>query len=269
MHLRSLPGISHPVSALGLGTVKFGRNQSVKYPQSFDLPTDESILSLLDQAREEGINLLDTAPAYGSSEERLGRALGKRRDDWTIISKAGEEFENGQSCFDFSYKAIASSIDRTLLRLRTDRVECLLLHSDGRDLDVLNHSDALKALHEAKQAGKVLAIGISTKTVAGGLRAVELGLDAVMVTYNPWHREEEAVLDAAAQSGKTGVLIKKAFGSGWFGHDQESTESEDPAVKALRFIFDHPATTAAIIGTIQPAHLRENCRALREALRKA
>lgn len=262
MLTRPLHGTGLSVSALGLGTVKFGRNQGVKYPTAFDLPSDGAILSLLDLAREEGINLLDTAPAYGISEERLGKLLGARRDEWAIVSKAGENFEDGVSSFDFSPAAITASVERTLLRLRTDRVECLLLHSDGNDLDVLDRSGAVEALLALKQAGKILATGISTKTVEGGLRAIALGLDAVMVTYNPWHREEEPVLDAVATKGTT-VFLKKALGSGWFGGE---APPEDPVASAFRFVFAHPATTAAIVGTINPAHLRENCAAFREAL---
>ncbi|MEZ5430714.1 MAG: hypothetical protein R3F31_05940 [Verrucomicrobiales bacterium] len=60
--MRPLPGSSLLVSRLGLGTVKFGRNEQVKYPEPFDLPTDSEILHLLETARECGINLLDTAP---------------------------------------------------------------------------------------------------------------------------------------------------------------------------------------------------------------
>lgn len=262
MITRPLAATGLTVSALGLGTVKFGRNQSVKYPSAFELPSDEAILSLLDLAREEGLNLIDTAPAYGTSEERLGKLLGSRRDEWVIVSKAGEEFHGDHSRFDFSFEAISASIDQTLLRLRTDRVECLLLHSDGNDLDVLDHSGALEALSRAKESGKIRAAGISTKTVDGGLRAVELGLDAVMVAYNPWAREEEPVLDAAAKAG-TAVFLKKALGSGWFGG---GNPPENPVETALRFVFAHPATTAAIVGTINPVHLRENCVALRLAI---
>ena len=79
------------VSCLGLGTVKFGRNQEVKYPGTFSLPEDKQITALLDQAKDLGINLLDTAPAYGSSEQKLGRLL-KDRQDWVICTKVGEEF---------------------------------------------------------------------------------------------------------------------------------------------------------------------------------
>src|SRR5437016_5443839 len=89
------------VSIIGLGTVKFGRNQGVKYPKAFDLPTDDDIAKLLEQAKNLGVNLLDTAPAYGTSEVRLGHWLKHfgKRSEWVIVSKFGESFINGVSSF--------------------------------------------------------------------------------------------------------------------------------------------------------------------------
>ena len=60
------------VSPLGLGTVKFGRNEDVKYPRGFQIPEEKDLASLLSQAQALGVNLLDTAPAYGLSEEGWG-----------------------------------------------------------------------------------------------------------------------------------------------------------------------------------------------------
>ena len=265
MKQRPLRSTDLTVSSLGLGTVKFGRNEQVKYPSEFDLPGDDEILALLDLAREEGINFLDTAPAYGVSEERLGRLLGGRREEWVLMSKAGEEFVGGESRFDFSPDAIRNSVERSLRRLKTDRIDCLLLHSDGNDLAILDECGAVESLRNLETEGKLLSIGISTKTVAGGLRAIELGLDAVMVTYNPWTREEEPVLDEASRAG-TSILLKKALGSGWFGSRSSSSTGEaapDPVEEALQFAFAHPATTSAVIGTINPRHLSANCAAMR------
>src|SRR5579871_352138 len=98
------------VSQIGLGTVKFGRNQKINYPEAFALPSDKEILTLLDCARELGINLLDTAPAYGTSEERLGKLLQNKRQDWVLCTKVGEEFIEGESRFDFSSESIHKSI---------------------------------------------------------------------------------------------------------------------------------------------------------------
>jgi len=260
MRYRPLHGTSSSVSALGLGTVKFGRNASVKYPEPFDLPSDETILDLLDLAASLGLNLLDTAPAYGSSEERLGQLLGARREHWVLVSKAGEEFADGVSRFDFAPAAIEASVERSLRRLRTDRLDCLLLHSDGNDLRILDESGALEALRRLQDSGKILAAGISTKTVEGSLRALELGLDVVMTTYRPGDAGEAEVLDATGRSGRS-VLLKKALGSGWL----PKGDGEDPVERALAFAFAHPAVTSAIVGTINPRHLEENVAAFERA----
>ena len=73
--LRPLGDTGLQVSALGLGTVKLGRDQGVKYPSGFTIPDDREARALLDLARDLGINLIDTAPDYGRSEERLGPLL--------------------------------------------------------------------------------------------------------------------------------------------------------------------------------------------------
>ena len=129
------------ISPLGLGTVKFGRNQGVKYPQGFDLPDDEHLSALLTLAKSLGINMLDTAPAYGTSETRLGTLLGGQREDWVIIGKAGEEFEDGKSSYNFTPDHFERSLERSLKRLNTDYIDALLIHSDGADMDILNNDD--------------------------------------------------------------------------------------------------------------------------------
>ena len=82
MDLRTLGKTGLKISPLGLGTVKFGRNQGVKYPGGFEIPEEGDLASLVALAKDLGINLLDTAPAYGTSEERLGRLLKGQRQDW-------------------------------------------------------------------------------------------------------------------------------------------------------------------------------------------
>src|SRR5262245_47370241 len=104
-------GIS--VSLLGLGTVKFGRNEGLRHPAPFDLPTDRDLARLLDAAHDCGIDLIDTAPAYGSSEERLGTLLRGRRNRWVLSTKVGETFVAGRSYFDFSAGTVLASVERS------------------------------------------------------------------------------------------------------------------------------------------------------------
>lgn len=257
--MRALGNTGLQVSALGLGTVKLGRDQAVKYPGSFTIPDDRSAAALLAQARDLGINLIDTAPAYGNSEERLGKLLAGQRDDWLICSKVGEEFERGQSRFDFSPEHTRQSVQRSLRRLNTAVIDIVLVHSDGNDLRIIREMGTLQALEQLKQEGLIRAFGMSTKTVQGGLAAAAAS-DVVMLTYNLDSQEELPVLDACASLG-VGALIKKALASGHLAR-----EYPDPVQASMDLVFAHPAASAAIVGTITPAHLQANVEAVRRAV---
>ena len=250
--LRPLGNTGLMVSPLGLGTVKLGRDQGVKYPNGFSIPDDEQARQLLTTARQLGINLIDTAPAYGVSEERLGPLLASHRDEWVIVSKVGEEFENGQSRFDFSPEHTRFSVERSLKRLCTDRIELVLVHSDGSDLDILRNSGVYQTLAELKQEGKILAFGLSGKTVEGGLLALEQG-DCAMVTYNLNEQTERPVIEYAAAHGK-GILVKKALASG----HACLMPGEDSVRQSFELLFSQPGIGSAIVGTINPQHLTDN-----------
>ena len=244
------------VSVLGLGTVKLGRNQDVKYPEAFAIPDDKAAAALIASAKALGVNLIDTAPAYGNSEERLGYLLQGQRRDWIICTKVGEEFDNGSSRFDFSSKHTRFSIERSLKRLRTDVLDIVLVHSDGNDLDVIYRSGALETLARCKEQGLIRAFGVSTKTVAGGIAAAELS-DGVMATHNALYTDELLVLNFCLENNK-GVLIKKALASGHIGNQGRVEDS-------LRTVLAHPGVSSAIVGTINLQHLEDNIRTAQAA----
>jgi aryl-alcohol dehydrogenase-like predicted oxidoreductase len=256
--LRPLAGTDLTVSALGLGTVKLGRNQQVKYPGgAFQLPDDRAVRKLLALARELGINFIDTAPAYGTSETRLGELL-ENRKDWVLCTKVGEEFENGASHFDFSAAHTRFSIERSLTRLRTDCLDLVLIHSDGNDEAILRDGACVDELRRCQREGLLRHIGMSTKTIAGGVLAAEL-LDVVMLTWNLQQRDE-AVLRTAERLGK-GVLVKKGLMS---GHVQGG--SGDLVRDSMQLIFAETGIGSMITGTINPAHLRSNVNTVRAVI---
>lgn len=247
---RTLGSSGIRVSLLGLGTVKLGRDQAVKYPGRFTIPDDREAASIIALAGELGINLIDTAPAYGNSEERLGKLLAGQRQDWIICSKAGEEFADGVSSHDFSPRHLRYSVERSLRRLKTDYIDILLLHSDGNDKEIVERG-GLDILARLKQEGLIRAFGMSSKTVEGGLLAAQQS-DCMMITYNLEHREEEPVLDYCEKHQK-GILLKKVLASGHIAANRK-----DALKQSMEFVFSHPGVTSAIIGTINPKHLRQN-----------
>ncbi len=261
MKRTELGGTGLQVSPLGLGTVKLGRDQGVKYPAAFRIPDDREARALLDLARDLGINLVDTAPAYGNSEERLGRLLKQDRAEWVLCTKVGEEFENGVSRFDFSPAHFRHSVERSLRRLGTNCLDLVLVHSDGNDVVNIREHGVLESLEALKKEGLLRAHGISTKTVEGGLLALQTA-DVVMITLNLQQRGEAVVAARAAELGR-GVIIKKALAS---GHACAAGGSGDPVQDSFDFIFSQPGVHSVIVGTITPDHLRHNAACAARAL---
>lgn len=240
------------VSLLGLGTVKFGRNEGVPYPAPFELPSDRDLARLLGVAHDHGIDLLDTAAAYGTSEERLGKLLRGKRHLWVLCTKVGETFVDGKSHFDFSATGVRRSVERSLARLRTDVLDIVLVHSDGNDLAVLRNGETLDTLATLKRSGSIRAYGVSHKTAEGGFEAIA-HTDVVMTTFNPDDATMAPVIARAAHRG-CGVLIKKALASGTL----------DVAARAasLRAAAQLAGVSSIVVGTIDPVHLEENVAAL-------
>ena len=237
------------VSPLGLGAVKIGRNTAVKYPSSFKIPDDKQVTDLLAQAWDLGINLLDTAPAYGNSEQRLGKLLAKQTNEFIIATKAGETFDEktGASHYNFTPEFITSSIKQSLKNLRRDVLDIVLIHSDGNDKQIIDQG-ALEVLNDLKQQGLIRATGMSTKTVEGGLLALQQS-DLAMVEHHLEYQQEQAVLDQAKLDNK-GIFIKKALASGHLTPDSMQDN--------FNLIYSNPAVNSVIIGTINPNHLKDN-----------
>lgn len=232
------------ISPIALGTTKFGRNTDVKYPSFFKLPSDQQLVELIQCGRELGVNVIDTAPAYGESERRIGALIENWRNDFVLCTKCGEEYLAGRSTYDFSARAITASVEQSLRSLRTDHIDILLLHSDGKDLEILTNTDAVETLSKLKKDGKIRAAGISAKTAEGILEAAR-SLDVVMAPFN---QKETGLAEALAQAyaGGLGVLAIKGLFSGHLD-----------ARPAIEFVLRQAFIDALVIGTNDPTHLRE------------
>ncbi len=253
MDVRQLGPDGPLVSLLALGGTKFGRREGVKYPSSFELPSDNELADLLNLAKELGINLVDTAPAYGTSESRIGALIGAD-DHWRIATKVGESFHDGKSRFDFSPHAIRDSVERSRQRLRRDVLDVVVLHLSDNDEEIMREGAALATLLELRANGVINAVGASTKTVPAGIVATEY-CDLVMITLNESDQSQRPVLEAAYAAGK-GVLIKKPLDSGHHG-DVGGALTKLAGVRGI---------TSIVTGTINAGHLASNCAAVEQAL---
>lgn len=235
------------VSPIGFGAFKIGRNQKIKYGHDYELPDDATVVRLLNEVLDLGINYIDTAPAYGLSEARIGAAIGHRRSEFILSTKVGETFDEqtSTSTYDFSRQAIEASVQRSLDRLRTDYLDVLVLHSPGDDLGILRSTDAVPTLLGLRERGLARGIGLSAKSPEGSLAAIPWA-DVLMVEYHLADRSQEAALEAAAAAG-LGIVVKKGLAAGQLS-----------AAEAIPFVLANRAVATLIVGSLNAEHLREN-----------
>jgi aryl-alcohol dehydrogenase-like predicted oxidoreductase len=238
VHYRNIGDLR--VAPISLGSVKFGRNTNVKYPKPFDLPSKEQTEKLVSVAQDLGINLIDTAPAYGSSELRIGELLKGRRQNWLISTKVGEIYD-GESHYDFSAPHVRRSIYHSLQQLQTDYLDIALIHCSDDDLKDLKTTDAITEILKLQTDGYIRKVGASTKTLSGSLFALE-AMDVVMVEADElgeWGK-------AATTTGP--LMIKKALQS---GHSKNFFEG-------IRSVLSYSQVSTVVVGTINEKHLIEN-----------
>jgi aryl-alcohol dehydrogenase-like predicted oxidoreductase len=228
-------------SPIAFGAFKIGRNEKIKYAQNYPLPSEQEAAELLNGMLDLGINLIDTAPAYGLSEERIGRHLSHRRRDFFLSTKVGETFENGRSTYDFSAKAVAESIDRSLKRLQTENVDFAFIHSDGREVA----DETVDALWVARKQGKVASIGLSGKTVESARKALQWA-EVMMIEYHPLDTSHQPIIEEAGKNG-IAIFVKKPLASGQLSPSQ-----------AIPFILKNPQVATLVIGGLNLDHFKQN-----------
>lgn len=233
------------VPPLGFGAFKIGRNEGIKYPTGYELPSEDEAARLLNGVLDLGCTLIDTAPAYGISEARIGRHLARRRKEFMLSTKVGETFAEGKSTYDFTTAGIRASLERSRERLQSDVLDTVFIHSPGNDQEVLEQTDVVGVLQEYRQRGVIRAIGLSGKSVEGAQLAMAWA-DVLMVEFHPQDTSHEAVIEAARQRN-IGVFVKKGLGSGRI-----------PPSEAIPFVLSRPGVTSLIAGGLNLDHFREN-----------
>jgi aryl-alcohol dehydrogenase-like predicted oxidoreductase len=181
------------VTVVGLGTNNFGLGMAA-----------EDVGPVVDGALELGVNFIDTADAYGTSEERLGAALGRRRDQVLIATKFGSPVRGEAGTGGARPDYVRRAVDASLKRLGTDRIDLYQLHRPDAETPI---GDTLGALREIVAAGKVREIGCSNFSAAQLREAEKAAGDgprfvSIQNHFNMLNRaDEEEVLPLCEELG--------------------------------------------------------------------
>lgn len=283
MQMVDFGNTGYKVSRLGAGLAEIG--------SELDFDDVEQAGSVLNSALDMGINFLDTAACYGISEELIGRTVANRRDEYVLVTKAGHARGGGLDGSDWTYETVRDSIDRSLRRMNTDYVDLVQLHSCG--IPDLEKGDIIRALEDARDAGKTRMIGYSGDNEAAHW-AVDSGVFATLQTsFNLVEQRgyTTGLLEKCADNG-IGVIVKRPIAGATWGMAKSGMSSsrrgydntylqrcqvvqrqgdvpgepEDPIVATMGFTLAHPEIHVAIIGTKNPRHVASNINTLDDAL---
>lgn len=251
MKTRRLGQTDLEVSELGFGCIRFGG------------VGQEKITRMVGRAMDAGVTLFDTAQAYGDSEAKLGKALGRRRKDAVIVSKTGRG----------SYAEAASAVDESLKALRTDHIDVYLCH-DCTDREkyekAIGPRGCLSALKKAQKAGKIGFVGISAHSVEVLTDAMNTGLfQVVELEYNAHNPGAGRTLLPLASRLDIGTIVMKPLGGGHLvvpAGRRKVGEDDLTGLDALRFVLANRQVTTVIPG-IQRFNELEQCLRVRRAER--
>jgi len=270
------------VPALGFGAMQAGDPRL----------SEDAAARVLNHALDLGLTLIDTARSYGLSEERIGRHLARRRDEFVLSTKVGYGVDGIP---DWTYDCVVAGVDAARARLRTDVIDIVHLHSCG--LELLEAGEVTRALADCAAAGKLRVAAYSGDgaalrwAIAGGefgsvqaslnlcdqqalrplaeARACGLGTIAKRpLCGQPWRAAAAPDDDVHADYRRRFALLRPALGF----------EVEDWEALALRFAAGAPGVDCVIVGGTDPRHLERNASAVtagplepstREAIRAA
>ncbi len=256
------------VSVLGFGGAEIGF-------QGIDTDT---VAQLLNGALDAGLNVIDTAECYAGSEELIGAAVSHRRDDFYLFTKAGHRGSFDVPAWDRA--SITFSIEQSLRRLRTDRLDLVQLHSCSED--ILRRGEVIEALQQAKSAGKARFIGYSGDGSAAKYAIKSGAFDTLQTSVNIADQDAIDEILPLTREKEMGVIIKRPIANvAWrektlptntYYHtywerlqnlkydfiDSDNGKLNEEVAIALRFTLMNPGVHTAIVGTTQPDRWQQN-----------
>jgi aryl-alcohol dehydrogenase-like predicted oxidoreductase len=259
-------------SVLGFGGAEIGYNDS---------QTQEDVNLLLNSALDAGLNVIDTAAAYKTSEELIGAAVGKRRREYYLLTKCGAL--DGFTREDWSKKGILETIENSLRALKTDYLDIAQLHSCSAE--ILRQGDCIEGLQRAVEKGYTRYIGYSGDR-EDAKYAIELNVfDSLQTSVSIADQTPiDTNIPAAVERG-LGVIAKRPIANAVWRNAEKPKDSyhheywdriqklkfdflskslDESIATALRFTLSIPGVATAIVGTTKPNRWQENARFVAE-----
>ena len=255
-------------SVLGFGGAEIGYNPN---------QTQTDVDLLLNSALDAGLNVIDTAAAYKTSEEMIGEAVGKRRNDYYLLTKCGAL--DAFARFDWSKKGVLETIERSLRALKTDYLDIVQLHSC--DSEILRQGDCIEGLQRAQEKGYTRYIGYSGDREEAQL-AIEMDVfDAFQTSVNLVDQTPiDGNVHLAAEKG-LGIIAKRPIANAVWRFNEKPENSyyheywnrlqklkfdftgksvEQATAMAMRFTLSIPGVDTIIVGTTRPTRWQENAK---------
>jgi aryl-alcohol dehydrogenase-like predicted oxidoreductase len=181
---------------------------------------------VIERALELGVTLFDTADAYGAGamEKLLGEIAGSH-PALTIVTKGGTDRSTEPARKRFDYDYVRASIERSLKRLRRDRIDVYLLHNPS--VDALLVDDAVAALGEMKRAGLIGAWGVSAGDSEVARTAIQRGAEVIELAYNLVCSVDLHRLAGEIMVARVGVLARSTLAYGLLAGEWTATREFD------------------------------------------
>ena len=256
------------ISRIGLGCM------------SLDPEKESNGIKIIHRAIELGVNYFDTADLYnkGLNEILVGKALLRKRRDIKLATKAGNQWRADGSGWDWNPRKeyIIKAVEESLRRLQTDYIDLYQLHG-GTIEDPID--ETIEAFEYLKKSGKILHYGISSIRPNVIREYVKRsGIVSVMMQYSLLDRRPEESVLSLLRENNIGVLVRGSLAQGllagktpkeYLGHTATEVKKAAEAVSscvnkdrtasqtALRYVLQHPAVTAAVVGVSTLEQLEE------------
>jgi D-threo-aldose 1-dehydrogenase len=256
------------VPLIGLGTASIGLLYS-------DVSTTQAV-DTIRFALQNGVTFLDTAPYYSQTlvEQRIGQALaGVPRDSYVLATKIGRP--DGSDVMDFSADGVKRSIEGSLQRLRTDRIDILHIHDPNRETYRAALNEAYPVLAELRAQGAIRAVGVGVnywEILDDFMRDAEFDCFLLAGRYTLLEQGALGLLNRCAEKGisifaagvyNSGILAKGAISGAWYQYSEAPSAIKAKVRQlesiceryrvplhgaAFQFVKAHPAVASLIIG---------------------